>query len=56
MQIRFDTAPDAQKHWFSDPVYTIRAQSAGQVDDALRQIDDARAQGYWIAGYADYEL
>jgi len=45
MQIRFDTAPDAQKHWFSDPVYTIRAQSAGQVDDALRQIDDARAQG-----------
>lgn len=56
MQIRFDTAPDAQKHWFSDPVYTIRAQSAGQVDDALRQIDDARAQGYWIAGYANYEL
>jgi len=56
MQIRFDTAPDAQKHWFSDPVYTIRAQSAGHVDDALRQIDDARAQGYWIAGYADYEL
>ncbi|MFM2390844.1 MAG: hypothetical protein RLZZ437_2399, partial [Pseudomonadota bacterium] len=34
----------------------IVAQTAGEVPGALHALDQARAEGHWIAGYAAYEL
>ena len=56
MQIRFDRGPMGGPEWFSDPVRLIRAREAPDVPAALDAMDSARAAGYWLAGYASYEL
>ncbi len=56
MQIRFDNGPDAGAALFQAPVSLIRAETAEDVRPALAELDAARAAGYWVAGYASYEL
>ena len=56
MQIRFDTAPDRQNHWFHSPSDVILATDPSEVDRALANIDAALGQGKWVAGFAPYEL
>lgn len=56
MQIRFDTGPDGQATSFAKPSALIRAETVRDVPTALAQIDAARADGKWLAGFASYEL
>ncbi|WP_101069070.1 aminodeoxychorismate synthase component I [Roseovarius salinarum] len=56
MQIRFDHGPDGQSCRFAGPVRHITAWQADEVPGALGALDDARAAGAWLAGYASYEL
>ncbi|GAA6193882.1 aminodeoxychorismate synthase component I [Phaeobacter sp. NW0010-22] len=56
MQIDFDQGPAGPGTSFSAPIRVIRADEPSQVPEALREIDAARADGAWLAGYASYEL
>lgn len=56
MRIRFDRGPKGVAVWFSGPQRLIRAETPAQVPAALDAMDAARAAGYWLAGYASYEL
>lgn len=56
MKIRFDTAPIAHKHWFSSPVEVVRAFTPEHVAAAFAKLERAKNDGFWIAGYANYEL
>lgn len=54
--IRFDTGPLGGGTLFRAPLYLIRADAPDQVADAFAQIEAARRDGLWIAGYFSYEL
>lgn len=41
---------------FDAPVRVIRADAPEEVTAAFAALDDARAEGHWLAGYASYEL
>ena len=41
---------------FAEPRALIRADTPGEVDAAFDQIEAARRDGLWLAGYASYEL
>ncbi len=56
MQIRFDRGPSGQPMGFAGPQRLIRADSVAEVPAALEALDAVRGQGYWLAGYASYEL
>ena len=60
MRLRFDNGPACGEGGgaaqFAEPVRMIRAACAQEVPDALAALDEARAEGYWVAGYASYEL
>ncbi|EEX09974.1 aminodeoxychorismate synthase, component I [Ruegeria lacuscaerulensis ITI-1157] len=56
LRIRFDQGPAGPGTGFDRPAQVIRADRAEQVPQALAALDDARAQGGWLAGYASYEL
>lgn len=56
MRIRFDQGPAGPGTRFDGPSQIIRADKAEDVPRALAALDDARAQGAWVAGYASYEL
>ncbi|NIZ15582.1 aminodeoxychorismate synthase component I [Phaeobacter sp. HF9A] len=56
MRIRFDNGPDDGAAQFDAPLRMIRADEAAEVPAALAALDQARAEGYWLAGYASYEL
>lgn len=56
LRIRFDQGPPGPGTGFDRPAQVIRADRAEQVPQALAALDDARAQGGWLAGYASYEL
>lgn len=56
MQLRFDQGPAGAGTGFDRPVRVIRADTAAQVPAALADLDVARADGAWLAGYASYEL
>lgn len=56
MRIRFDQGPAGRGTRFERPSQVIRADSAEEVPQALAALDEARAQGAWLAGYASYEL
>ena len=55
MQIRFDQGPDGQAAEFSVPRRMIVANAACDVAPALADLDRARADGFWVAGFASYE-
>ncbi|MFW8594544.1 aminodeoxychorismate synthase component I [Cribrihabitans neustonicus] len=56
MRIRFDHGPAGPGTRFSQPLRLIRAAEPREVPGALAAMDTARAEGYWLAGYATYEL
>lgn len=56
MRIRFDQGPAGPGTRFDRPSHIIRADRADQVPHALAALDEARASGRWLAGYASYEL
>lgn len=56
MYIRFDQGPNAAACQFDDPLYVIEAQGPDDALPALGRIRAAQADGYWLAGYASYEL
>lgn len=57
MEIRFDHGPSGDGACvFTAPSRIIVADEAGDVPRALRALDEARATGSWLAGYASYEL
>lgn len=51
-----EQGPAGQPVLFRSPVRMIRADHADEVDAALAALDQARAEGCWIAGFASYEL
>ncbi|WP_264210440.1 aminodeoxychorismate synthase component I [Leisingera thetidis] len=56
MRIRFDQGPAGPGTCFSQPLRVIRADGPEGVPAALAALDQARADGHWLAGYATYEL
>ncbi len=56
LRIRFDQGPAGPGTRFDRPVRMIRADFAHEVPQALAALDDARAEGFWLAGYASYEM
>lgn len=56
LRIRFDQGPAGRGTRFSHPLRVIRADHAQDVSQALAALDEARAEGAWLAGYASYEL
>ncbi len=56
MRIRFDQGPAGPGTSFDRPDRVIRADTAEDVPQAMAALDEARALGAWLAGYASYEL
>lgn len=56
MRLRFDHGPDAGPCQFDTPRRLIVAHEACDVAPALADLEHARAQGAWVAGFASYEL
>lgn len=56
MQIRFDHGPDGTACKFARPKRLIVAETPEDVPGALADLDAARAEGLWVAGFASYEL
>ncbi|CUI66569.1 aminodeoxychorismate synthase component I [Cognatishimia activa] len=56
MQIRFDQGPLGAGTWFDGAERLIVADTPDQVAEAFAAMDQARADGKWLAGYATYEL
>ncbi|CUJ84969.1 Para-aminobenzoate synthase component 1 [Ruegeria denitrificans] len=56
MRIRFDQGPAGPGTSFDRPAHVIRADKPDDVPQALVALDEARADGAWLAGYASYEL
>ena len=56
MQIRFDTPAEPNKNWFRHPSDVISAVPIDEVQGVLSEIQEQRARGKWIAGFASYEL
>ena len=54
--ILLENGPAGQPAVFDRPRRVIRADGVGEVAAALDQMDTARADGAWLAGYATYEL
>lgn len=54
--IVLEHGPAAQPVCFAQPHARIVAWQPEQVDAALQQAQAAQAAGYWLAGYASYEL
>jgi para-aminobenzoate synthetase component I len=56
MRITFDHGPDGTRAGFEGPRAMIVARDTADVPDALAALDAVRADGFWLAGYASYEL
>lgn len=55
-QVIFDQGPIPGGTAFVGPCRTIRADEPKDVSDAFAAMEEARTQGFWLAGYASYEL
>ncbi len=56
MQIRFDNGPTGGAATFAKPLAVVVADQISDVSDAFSAVVDALSRGYWVAGYASYEL
>lgn len=55
--IYFDQGPlSGHPALFQDPLTLIVAWHACEIDKAFSALEEARAAGFWIAGYSSYEL
>ena len=55
-QVIFDNGPLSGASAFVDPIRIIRADTPEEVPAAFAAMEQAKAQGHWLAGYASYEL
>jgi len=55
-QVTFDTGPLHGGTTFTAPHRIIRADVPGEVPSAFAAMEQAKAEGFWLAGYASYEL
>ncbi len=55
-RVQFDSGPLGNGTLFAAPRRIITATTPAAVPGALMQMQDAQRQGYWLAGYASYEL
>lgn len=55
-QIQFDRGPLGSGTLFQAPRRVIRADDAADLPDAMRALQQARDEGFWLAGYVSYEL
>ncbi len=55
-RVIFDAGPIAGGTVFAAPLAIIRADGPGDVARAFADIRQAQSDGYWLAGYASYEL
>ncbi len=56
LEIRFDRGPGGQAAQFVHAARLIVADTAAEVPAAFAALDAARRDGFWLAGYASYEL
>lgn len=56
LYIRFDIGPSGVPEEFSGASAVLCARTPEEVPGVLRQMDEARRGGAWLAGYASYEL
>lgn len=56
MEIRFDHGPEGGAATFTGARRMIVAHEACEVPAAMAAMDDARAEGFWLAGFASYEM
>ena len=56
MQIRFDNGPLGGAAIFAEPRAIVVADVLEETSAAFAAVEDALAQGYWVAGHASYEL
>ncbi|MEO1919437.1 MAG: chorismate-binding protein [Paracoccaceae bacterium] len=54
--IRFDIGPSGVPEEFSGASAVLCARTPEEVPGVLRQMEEARRSGAWLAGYASYEL
>ncbi|MBI6628576.1 aminodeoxychorismate synthase component I [Pontibaca salina] len=55
-RVIFDGGPTPTGTAFRTPRRIIRADTAQQVPEALAALQQAQTDGFWLAGYASYEL
>nr|WP_237693285.1 aminodeoxychorismate synthase component I [Octadecabacter algicola] len=55
-RILFDRGPTGTGAAFSDPIQMIRADTPDDVDAAFAAMEQAQADGKWLAGYLSYEF
>lgn len=53
--ILVEHGPKGQAAWFAGALGTVVAWEAGAVAQSLADLDAARAQGHWVAGWMAYE-
>lgn len=56
LEIRFDHGPDGGAALFRAARGMVVAETLAEVPGALEALDRARRDGFWLAGYASYEL
>lgn len=56
MEILFDRGPSQKSCVFSKPQHILEARAIGDIEPVFRELERARSQGFWIAGFASYEL
>lgn len=56
MQIRFDNGPMGGAAMFAKPQAVVVADRISDVEGAFDEIEDALDRGYWVAGFASYEM
>lgn len=52
----FDKGPNGNGAEFSQPIDIIRADTPDEVEVAFAALEDAQANGKWLAGYVSYEF
>jgi len=52
----FEHGPDSQPAFFDAPVHVIEALEPQELPEAFAALERSRREGFWLAGYASYEL
>ncbi|MGR3290507.1 MAG: aminodeoxychorismate synthase component I [Paracoccaceae bacterium] len=55
-RVIFDEGPIAGGTVFAEPLQIIRADEPDDIERAFDEMENARANGRWLAGYVSYEL
>ena len=56
MRIQFDSGPSGAGSNFRAPTEIITARTITELVPALERLEAARRDGFWLTGYASYEL